>query len=369
MTRRTVQIGLLVAWAALTLACSHNRASDDEDESGGPAAVAQVTLTHVTRGEISASVTVTGTVAALPNQDVKVSSLVAGRIARVMAAEGDRVTAGQVVAEIEDKPYRDQLQQAEAAVAQAKANLENATLNRDRNEDLFKRGIAARKDLEDARTQVTVQEAALRTAEAQLELARLQIARTQVHAPLSGIVVKRFVSDGEQVDGTGSQPILEIANLREVELYGNLPAIYLGKIRVGETLPVTTEAFPGRTFDGRIVAISPAVDPSTNMGLVRIRIANLETRLRLGMFLTAQLAVETHSNALLVPSQAVYRDSEGQPRVYRVQGEEAEAAPVKLGLEAGNRTEILSGVQEGETIILSGGYGLAAHARIKVQQP
>jgi RND family efflux transporter MFP subunit len=357
---------ILLAMMALTFACSRHPAAED-DAASEEAAVAEVTVTRVARGAISDLVTVTGTVAALPNQDVKVSSLVAGRIARLRAAEGDRVSAGQIIAEIEDRPYRDQLQQAEAAVEQAKANLENAELSRTRNEDLFKRGIAARKDLEDARTQVSVQQATLRQAEAQLALAELQITRTEVHSPLNGTVVKRFASDGEQVDGTAAQPIAEVANLDRVELYGNVPAAYLGRIHVGETLPVTTDAAPGKTFDGRIVAVSSAVDPASNLGLVRIRLANPSGVFRLGMFLTAQLAVETHPSALVVPSQAIYRDEKGQPRVFRVQGETAEAAPVTLGLESSQRVEILSGLHEGETIVLTGGYGLADHARVKVQ--
>jgi RND family efflux transporter MFP subunit len=346
--------------------CSRHSASDDA-ASEEASAVAEVTVTRVARGSISDLVTVTGTVAALPNEDVKVSSLVAGRIARLRAAEGDRVSAGQVIAEIEDRPYRDQMQQAEAAVEQAKANLENAELSRTRNEDLFKRGIAARKDLEDARTQVSVQQATLRQAEAQLALAELQITRTQVHSPLTGTVVKRFASDGEQVDGTASQPIAEVANLDSVELYGNVPAAYLGRIHVGETLPVTTDAAPGKTFDGRVVAVSSAVDPASNLGLVRIRLANPGGVFRLGMFLTAQLAVETHASALVVPSQAIYRDEKGQARVFRVQGETAEAVSVTLGLESSQRVEILSGLREGETIVLTGGYGLADHAPVKVQ--
>ena len=367
MRTRAECVSIVLIVAALTFACSRNRASDEEESSEGASAVAEVTVTRVERGAVSATVTVTGTVAALPNQDVKVSSLVSGRIARLRVAEGDRVGEGQIIAEIEDRPYRDQLQQAEAAVEQAKANLENAQLNRDRNEDLFKRGIVARKDLEDSRTQVSVQQASLRQAEAQRELARLQIARTQVHSPLTGTVVKRFVSDGEQVDGTAAQPIAEVANLDRVELYGNVPAAYLDKIHVGETLPVTTEAVPGKPLEGRVVAISPAVDPATNIGLLRIRLANPGELLRLGMFLTAQLAVETHPNALVVPSQAVYRDEKGQARVFRIQGDTAEAASVKLGLETNQRVEILSGLREGETIVLTGGYGLADRARVKVQ--
>jgi RND family efflux transporter MFP subunit len=350
--------------------CSKKPVAAESDETSGDSAalVAEVTLTKVVRMDIHSSLSVTGTISAPPNQDVRVSSMVAGRIARLMAAEGDLVRSGQVLAKIEDRPFRDQIQQAEAAVEQARANLENARLNRERNENLFQRGIAARKEVEDARTQVSVTEASLRQAEAALALARLQLSRTEVRSPLDGTVVKRLVSAGEQVDGTAAQPIYEVANLTEVELYGNVPAVYLGRIRVGQALRISTEAFATREFLGRVVAISPAVDPATNVGLVRIRIANRGGLLRLGMFLTAQVPLETHPHALVVPPQAIYRDPNGNPRVYRVQGDRADAVEVTTGIESRDWIELLSGAQEGETVILAGGYGLANHANIKVRQ-
>jgi RND family efflux transporter MFP subunit len=361
--------GTLVVTTLLLLGCSRKSSENAEEEPGvGPeGVVAEVTLTRVERADISSALSVSGTIAGLPNQDVRVSALVPGRVASMRVAEGDSVSAGQVLAQIDDRPYLDQLQQAEAGVAQAKANLENARLNRDRNENLFQRGIAARKDLEDARTQASVNEAALRQAEGALALARLQVSRAEVRSPLRGMVVKRFVSVGEQVDGTAAQPLFEVADTAEVELFGNVPALYLNKLRVGQRLPISTDAFPGQWFEGRIVAISPAVDPTTNVGMCRIRIANGAGLVRLGVFLGVQVPLETHRNVLVVPPQAIYRDQSGNPQIYRVQGENAEAAPVTLGLETKDRVELLSGAQERETVILTGGYGLPEKAKIKVK--
>jgi RND family efflux transporter MFP subunit len=361
---------LSIALALLLLpSCSKKSAEGEGEEAEESAAniVAEVTTTRVERADIQSTLSVTGTVSALPNQDVRVSSLVPGRIARMMVAEGDRIREGQVLAKIDDRPFRDQVQQAQAAVDQAKANLENSGLNLQRNERLLERGIAARKDVEDARTQANVNKALLSQAEAALSLARLNLSRTNVRSPLTGMIVKRLLSVGEQVDGTAAQPVFEVASTSEVELFGNVPALYLDKIRVGQTLPISTDAFPSKVFQSHIVAISPAVDPSTNVGLVRIRIANGAGLLRLGMFLTAQVPLETHRNALVAPVEAVYRDQDGNPEIYRVEGEKAEAVPVKLGLETKDHIEVLSGAQEGETIILGGGYGLPAHAKIKVK--
>lgn len=365
----------VVAGVAASLAACSRRSSKEEEERGATAesVVAEVTVTRVRRGEISQILTVSGNVAALPNQDVRVSSLVAGRIAGMLVSEGDRVARGQVLAEIEDRPFRDQLQQAEANAEAARANLENSRLGRARNENLFGRGIAARKDLEDARTQEKVAEAALRQAEAALALARLQLARTKVRSPLAGVVVKRLASRGEQVDGTAAQPIFEVADLNPVELIGNVSAVYLGRIRTGQArhggqaVTITTEAYPGKIFTGHGVAVSPAVDSATNLGLLRIRIPNEKGLLRLGMYLSAQVPLETHAQARLVPPEAIYRDAQGQPQVYRVAGQAATARPVQLGIEAPDRVEVLSGVEEGEVIVRTGGYGLGSQAQVRVK--
>lgn len=356
-------LGAVALWAA----CGKKAASDDEGDDASANLVAEVTVTKVARADISANLTVTGTIAALPNRDVKVSSLVPGRVAKVMVAEGDRVKTNDILAHIEDRPFRDQIQQAASAVAQAKANLENSRLSLQRNETLFKRGIAAQKDVEDARTMVSVNLAAQRQAEAGLSLARLSLQRADVRSPLDGIVVKRLVSTGEQVDGTAAQPICEVADTSEVELYGNVPATYLSRIRVGQDLQITTDALPGKEFRGKVVAISPAVDPTTNVGLVRIRMANPTGMLRLGIFLSAQIPLETHHGALVVPSQAIYRDADGHPEVYEVKGDASVATPVQMGLQTQEQAELLSGVKEGDVVVLSGGYGLPEHAKIKVK--
>jgi len=353
--------------AAGITGCSRQTAESAEGAGKSAEFAAPVTLTRVTRADIQRSITVTGSIAALPNEDVRVSSFVAGRIAELKVAEGDHVRAGQIVARLEDHTLRDQLKQAEAAVAQARANLENAKLSRTRNETLFQRGIAARKDLEDARTLESVAQATLQQAEAALSVASFQVSRAEIHSPLDGAVVKRFVNVGEQVDGTAAQPIVEIAHLAEVELQANIPAASLGFFKVGQKLSLATELPGAASFEGHVVAISQAVDSATNSGLVRIRTWNRTGALRLGMFLSAQVVLETHAGATAVPPQAVYLDEERNPHVYRVEGDTAIATPVKVGIETPSLVELLSGPKPGDSVILTGGYGLTDKAKIRVQ--
>ena len=344
-----------------TMSCSHSSPQDDATP------VVEVTVTQVERADISDTLTLSGTVIAPPNRDIRVSSLVAGRIAELTAAEGDRVQSGEVLARVDARPYQDQLTQAQAAEAQARASLENANLSYQRNQDLLQRGIAARKDVEDARTQERVAQGALKQAETAVALAQRQVARTEVKSPLAGFVVKRFVNAGEQVDGTAAQPIVEVANLDTVELMVNVPALYLGKLRAGESLSLGLDAFPGRTFAGRVVAVPVAVDPGNGSGAVRIGLSNPGNLLRLGMFLKTEVALETHHQALVIPAQALYHDESSQSVVYRVDAKNAIATPVKIGVVTPEKVEILDGVKAGDAIVLSGGYGLGDKVRIEIK--
>jgi HlyD family secretion protein len=140
---------------------------------------------------------------------------------------------------------------------------------------------------------------------------------------------------------------------------------------MGLKFPVTTNSVPDVTFDANVAAVSPAVDPTSDVGLVRIRIANPKGLLRLGMFLTAQLPLETHANALVVPAKAIYRGEDSKPQVYRIGIDKSEAKtasiPVTVGIETPEQTELLDGVKEGDTVVLEGGYGLPDGAKVKVK--
>lgn len=358
--KRTISLAVLGLGCAFLAGCS--KPAGDAAETPVP----DVTVATVQRAVLSQELLVSGNLAALANRDAKVAALVPGKIHAVFVTEGDGVAAEQTLAQLDPTSYADQLQQAEAAVAQAKANLANAKLSAERNEGLLQRGIAARKDVEDARTQVSVDEAALKQVEAARSAARTQLARTVLRAPFAGIVVHRFLGSGEQVDGTGGQPIVEVANIDTLELLGTVPAPRLPEIRDGEEFSFQTDSVPGATFKARVIAVFPAVDPATNNGTVRIRIDNRAHLLKLGTFISVELPLKQQTMRLILPRQAIYPDESGQPRVYRLSGDEAESLPVQLGIQTKDQVEILSGVQEGDKVILTGGYGLPDKAKVRI---
>ena len=353
---------LAVASLALLAACG--RKPPDEDETR-PAEVRTITAetARVTRRTLVDELVVRGIVTAVPNEDVKVSALVAGRVNSVTIAEGDAVRQGQVIAQLDRQPLEDQRRQAAAAVEQARAQVENARLNLQRNQQLFDRGIAAGKEVEDARAQLAQAEAALEQGTASLSTANRNIERSAVRSPISGHVVKRMVSVGEQVDGTAAQPIVEIANLDRVELAANVPSEHLPRIKVNQAAAIGSDASGGETFRGTVIAIAPAVDPTTNAALVRLRIVNPAHALKVGMYAEARVALAQHEHALVVPPAALVRDQRGTA-VYVVAGDLAQRTDVKVGLERPDAIEIVSGVKEGDTVLTSAVYGLGKKAKL-----
>lgn len=360
---------LILLFLPFVSGCGKSSGGGDSDDSAPPAAAEpEVTVTKVVRGSVAASLAVNGNLSGPANRDAKVSALVPGRIARVLVQEGDFVHEGQVLAELGAAPLVDQQRQSEAQLAQARASAANAKASAQRNEGLLQRGIASRKEVEDARTQLAVNEAAVKQAQAALSAARNQVGRAVIRAPFAGTVVRRFLGVGDQVDGTGAQPVVEVANIDSLELLGTVPASRLSEIKPGQKFPFQTDAVPGVTFNATVVAVLPAVDPATNNGSVRIRIANPKHLLKVGQFLSIQLPVSETQTHLVVPRASIYPDDTGQPRVYRVNGTDAESVPVKLGTQSGDKAEVLSGVSEGDTVIVTGGYGLPDRSKVRVKQ-
>ena len=365
MIRRTNLIATLLLLAFALAGCGKKDAGDEEK---GGELVPDVTVAKVVRGPIADNLIVNGNLAGLPNKDAKVAALVPGRIARVLVVEGDRVRPGQPLAELDSTLLREQERQSAAQVKQAQATVENAKLAAQREETLLQRGVSSRKEVEDARTQLAVAQATLQQQESALATSRAQVSRSIVRAPFDGTVVKRFVAAGEQVDGSAAQPVVEVADIDTLELLGTVPASRLQDIRIGNAFKFQTNAAEGTVFTAKVVSVLPAVDPATNNGTVRIRIDNAKHQLKLGQYLSVDLPLKQAGTTLIVPRQAIYPDESGEPRVYKVTGEDASQVPVQLGVQTKDKAEIVSGVQEGDTVIVTGGYGLPEKSKVHIKQ-
>jgi len=152
-----------------------------------------------------------------------------------------------------------------------------------------------------------------------------------------------------------------------LELLATVPAPRLAGIQKGTEFNFQTTAVPSTDFSGRVIDVFPSVDPSTGNGMVRIRIDNRNHLLKLGMFVSVDLPLKEAVTTLVVPKQSVYPDETGDPHVYRVKGDEAEFVAVRLGAQTNDQVQIVSGLQEGDTIVLSGGYGLPEKTKVRLK--
>jgi len=362
---RLLAAAILLGAVLIPTACSKSSPDETVQAEELPSITADQAVVAV--ATIRDELAIRGAVTTVPNRDVRISALVPGRVTSVLVSEGDAVREGQVIAELDARPLEDQRRQAAAAVNQAHAALESAKANYDRVGRLFEKGIAARKEVEDARTEMAAAQASAESNEAALHTAELQLERTKIVSPIAGQVVKRFVSVGEQVDGTAGEPVAEVANLDTVELAANVPAEHLSKVRTGMTAAVSSPTWPDRIFQGEVIAIAPSVDPATNAALARIRLSNPGHALKIGMFGEARVGIAEHAGALTVPPPAVVRDERGAA-VYVVKGDLAERTAVTTGIETPEAVEILTGLSAGQAVLVSSIHGLGDKAKLVKKQ-
>ena len=346
----------VAAFAVLALAgCNKQPSEDASGEEQTPATSVEVQTATVQQGLMRRITPVSGTLGALPDRDVKIAPMVPGRINEILVVEGDSVAKGELIAKLDDTTLQDQLEQAKAA-------LDNARSNEDRAARLFERGIASGKEKEDAHKEFITAQAAYNTA-------LTQVQRAQIHSPIAGMVVKRFLSLGEQVDGTGNSPIVEVANFDPIILMANLPTSVLAAIHEGQHAEVHTDAFHDRSFSGTLVAVLPSVDPASGSATVRIEIPNGEHLLKGGMFAAAGILTDTHPDALYVPSAALVVTN-NDPKVFVVgKDSKAEERKVRIGWRDGDRVEIVQGLRTGEVVVTTGSYGLADGMTLIVKKP
>jgi membrane fusion protein (multidrug efflux system) len=284
-------------------------------------------------------------------------------------------------------------------LTQARANQTQAEKNLARVQTLFTRGIAARREVEDAQTQLTLASGAATQAQSALEAARVnamhgvgeaqtqatvaaggvaaaqaalqvsraELARAAIQAPISGTVTKRSINDGETVDP--ATPAFEIIDSSSLDLLANLPAQYLDRIKTGNLALVKVEPFPDKEFSGSVVSVAPSVDAQTNTVTVRVRLPNPGGELKSGLYGSTRIAVEIHNDALTVPEAALVVEGDETFVFVTKSDEEVEKRKVEAGIRSEGRVEIVDGLKENERVVTKGAFGLSDGAKIKIGEP
>jgi membrane fusion protein (multidrug efflux system) len=312
-------------------------------------------------------------------EDVLISAEVAGRVEEICFEEGMTVEAGTVLVRIDGETIRLEqeqsrkrlermkagLQRMEAEIRRAEAQVENAKSSFDRKQELYDQEATTKATYLDAKTKFDSAQAALDEAEAALEetkrsiteseaglkIVEKRLADTAVKAPFNGILGERFVGPGDYVDVAGG--LVRLVAVDPLKARFTVPERYRGRIRLEQEVALTVEAWPGRSFRGRVNYIAPSLDTETRTVLVKAVVDNEESLLKPGFFVNVRLILNVKPEAVVMPEEAVI------PRgdkffVYKVDGEKAVLAEVELGQRLAGKVEVLGGVAAGETVITAG---------------
>jgi multidrug efflux system membrane fusion protein len=288
--------------------------------------------------------------------------------------EGDAVSAGAILARVEERDYQSKVARAEAGIAQAKASEEKALNDLNRAEALFAAEALTRPDLDAARAAHRSAVAQSAAARADFDVAATALRDTTLRAPRSGVVLERKLDRGALASpGTVVFVIGAVDSLKAV--FG-VPDAVVRQLQPGMSLGATADAVVDRTFTGRVTTVAPAADRDTHLFSVEVTIPNRDGALRPGMIATIQLDGQNvdvaKSAAPAVPLTAIVKDSarEGAYAVFVVDGPsanlQARLRPVTPGPIAGDGIQIASGISAGEQVIVSGAARLRDGERITV---
>jgi HlyD family secretion protein len=260
----------------------------------------------VERGDISTSVSATGTVN--PVNQVTVGSQVSGTIEKTYFDFNDYVKAGQTLASIDPRNYTSALQQAKANLASAQASLTQSELTNARAETLYSSGLMAYSDYLQAKTDYQLAKAKRDQAQASFEQAQTNLAYTTIVAPMSGVVVARKVEAGQTVAASFQAPeLFNIADLSLMQVEVSIDEADVGKLDTGLTATFNVDAFPESTFTGKLVQVrnEPVVVSNVTTYIGIVRVANPGLLLKPGMTANVKIIVRAVNDVLTVPNAAL----------------------------------------------------------------
>lgn len=374
-------IGVAVHWLYPTFAAQNESGSGagqgqqaNASSSKGaktPAAV-PVMAAKVTAANVPIVVRGIGTVQAF--NTVTVKSRVDGNISRVAFAEGQYVHAGDLLFQIDPRPYQAQLEQAQANKAKDEANLANAQRDLARYAALMKTQLAVtQQQYQTQQAQVTQLQATVQADQAQIDAAELNLDYASVRSPIDGITGMRLVDVGNLVQASAATPLVVVTQIKPISVVFTVPERDLDRIRTRESktgLPVL--AFNGEDnrelSQGKLTVINNQVDQSTGTVSLKAVFANQDGALWPGEFVNAHLVLDTVKNGLTVPAAAVQMGPTGA-FVYAVQPDSTvKVEPVAVTQIENNRALIGKGLALGETVVVSGQTGLSPGAKVALTQ-
>jgi RND family efflux transporter MFP subunit len=356
------------------------------------------------RGELIISLKSPGE--AVTNRMVTIKAEVAGIIKNLNVEEGQHVKEGDVLIELDDRQFRLELERAQAdrlsklselllekqfegaetAVDQSEMDkIQKAKQEYKRVQDLYSKGIISDSEFQDSykqyelaliqsgekKDEIRSASKGLTQAEIAVKTAQMNLEKTEIMAPFSGIITDIQVSPQEHV--TIGRDLFILVNISRIQVDARVLESEIGKMKEGRKVSLRFSAYPDKVFKGEVKAISPIVNPEDKTCKVIIDVANPKEEIKPGMHAEVEIAAEIHKNKLLVPQEAVL-DRGGRKLIFVVQDGLAKWRYVQVGLENDQFAEILpseregEGVKEGETVIVDGHFTLAHDAKVTIEK-
>lgn len=381
MRRALVHAVLPIVLAAAIQGCSAEGRGGGDDASAAKRPPVAVEAALAARSDVTTGVDVVGTLS--PKYDALVKSEFGGTVADVYVTEWVRVPRGAPLARVDSREAEAVVNRAEASLAMAEAGLLEAEAARNRADREYERarrlketGLVTRQNLDDARTQMEAAAARVAAAKAQIlaaeediRQARARISKAVIRAPFDGVVAERMVNVGEVV-GEMQKALFRIVDNRLLDLTVNVPSGEMASLRVGQPITFATDAFPGRTFTGRVKFINPAVSEADRSVKVVAEVENRSERLKGGLFVTGRIVTGKRSGVLQVPRSSLLSwDVGGRTAGLFVAADNvARLRRVGTGAVTGDRVEIVSGLSAGERVITRGGFNVRDGDRVNVSR-
>ncbi|MDI6401299.1 efflux RND transporter periplasmic adaptor subunit [Balneolaceae bacterium ANBcel3] len=356
----------------------------NEEEQGGfpgggmppPQSAVSVEAIPVTESSISRQIRSFGTIQA---QDVvSIIPQVSNRVTRIYADLGDEVSQGDLLAKIYDTPYKDALEQAQAQLRQSRAALNRDSTAFVRQKQLLERSAASQSELDNARSAYESSRASYESARAALTHSREDLANTEIRSPVDGVVLGRSIAVGDLA--RSGEAAFEIANLVGYEVRLHLPMQDWDAASVGMPVDMSLSNNSESVAHGVISRISPQLNPVTGLGEVVVTLTDVSGSVRQGMLVQSRITLLTKSDVVVVPRSALLEqvDTYIEPETNTVElsrnyyafvavgDTTAERRPLELGLEQGERVEIISGLEKGESLIVTGHSNIGDGAPVQV---
>src|SRR6266567_5965681 len=357
---------------AFFIGCSNGADSKQQQaHAAGPRSVSVATA-PVQRQDVPVYLSGLGAVTAFNTANIK--SRVDGQIMKVNVQEGQNVKQGALLIEIDSRPFQVQLDQMQAQLSRDSAQLHDAQLNLERYTSLIPSGSIAQQQVDTQKALVDQLQGTVRTDQAQVDNAKLQIVYCHITAPFDGRVGLRQVDTGNIVHSSDTNPMLILTQLQPIAVIFTLPEDVLPNVSKHMKQGVLeVDAFSRddqtKLASGKLLTIDNQIDPTTGTAKLKAVFSNTDNQLWPNQFVNADLLLETRKNSTVVPTAAILRGPQGT-FVYAVNPDKTvQDRPVTVSLTQGDTTVITSGLNPGDTVVTDGQDKLQRGSRIEPRNP